>query len=201
MFVSTYNNNGLKDTLMILFKKSESDMQEISRKEDLVEIRNKETQEVVGYNLFNASTYLNGLTNGPVALSEDHINGINDMIHSSGYKKTLELTNKPDFVVGYVKKCEPLEGSDHLNVTKTMVDDNAELQIVCGAGNIAEGQKVVVAKVGAIMPNGLIIWPGELKGVRSEGMICSARELGLPQDTDGIMVLEDDEKIGTAFKF
>ena len=54
-----------------------------------------------------------------------------------------------------------------------------KLQIVCGAKNIAQGQKVVVAKVGAVMPSGMMIKDAELRGVPSKGMICSERELGL----------------------
>ncbi|MFO8069041.1 MAG: DUF4479 domain-containing protein [Alkalibacterium sp.] len=201
MFVSTYNNNGLNDTLMILFEKSESDVQEFSKSEDLVEIKNKETDRVVGYNLFNASTHLKDLTNGPVTLSEENINSLNELIKEADFKKTLETTGRSNFVVGYVKKCEPVEGSDHLSVTQIEIDDEKEVQIVCGASNIAEGQKVVVAKVGTVMPSGLIIWPGELKGVTSEGMVCSARELGLPQEADGIMVLDDGPEPGIEFKF
>ncbi|OJF95757.1 YtpR family tRNA-binding protein [Alkalibacterium sp. 20] len=199
MFVSTYNNNGLKDTLMILFEKSESDVQEASKSGDLVAIKNKETHSIVGYNLFNASTHLKNLNNGPVTLSEGNIEKLNNLIIEADFERTLEAANGPNFVVGYIKKCEPVEGSDHLSVTHTEINDGKEVQIVCGASNIAQGQKVVVAKVGTIMPNGLIIWPGELKGVSSEGMVCSARELGLPQEYDGIMVLDDDMETGTEF--
>lgn len=201
MFVSTYNNNALNDTLMILFEKSESDIQSFKRAEDLVAIINKETNRIVGYNLFNASTYLSDLNNGPVSLSEANITKINEGIKQAGFEKMLEIPTGPKFVVGHVIKCEPVEGSDHLNVTQTEINDGINLQIVCGASNIAVGQKVVVATVGAMMPDGLIIWPGELKGVSSEGMICSARELGLPQETPGIMVLGDDVQTGTAFTF
>lgn len=49
------------------------------------------------------------------------------------------------------------------------------------------------------MPDGMVIWPGELKGIESNGMICSARELGLPQEGKGIMVLSDDAEVGKAF--
>lgn len=200
MFASTYNNNGLNDTLMVLFEKSESDTQEFIKAEDLVAIRNKETKNIVGYNLFHASIYLSGLSNGPVTLSEENIEKINQLIEQAGFEKIIEPKAGPDFVVGHVKECEPVEGSDHLNLTQTEINDGQVLQIVCGAGNIAEGQKVVVAKVGAVMPDGMIIWPGELKGVESRGMICSARELGLPQESAGIMVLDDDHKTGTEFK-
>jgi tRNA-binding protein len=200
MFVSTYNNNGLKDVLMVLLEKSESDVQEFKRVDDLVEITNKETGRVVGYNVFNSSSIINDLTNGPVSLSEEDVAELNKLIEKAGFNVTLELQEGPNFVVGHVQTCKPVEGSDHLNVTQTEINDGKIVQIVCGAGNIAEGQKVVVAKVGAVMPDGMIIWPGELKGVKSEGMVCSARELGLPQESKGIMVLDDDRETGAEFR-
>lgn len=82
----------------------------------------------------------------------------------------LSLSHRsPKFVVGYVKECLPHEDSDHLSVTQTEVDNGEVLQIVCGAANIKKGQRVVVAKPGAVMPSGSIIWPGELRGVASNG--------------------------------
>ncbi|MDU2099239.1 MAG: DUF4479 domain-containing protein, partial [Staphylococcus sp.] len=76
-----------------------------------------------------------------------------------------------------------------------------KLQIVCGAPNVEAGQKVVVAKVGAVMPSGMVIKDAELRGVASSGMICSMRELNLPNapQEKGIMVLSDDYKVGNAF--
>ena len=76
-----------------------------------------------------------------------------------------------------------------------------KLQIVCGAPNVEAGQKVVVAKVGAVMPNGMVIKDAELRGVASSGMICSMKELNLPNapQEKGIMVLSDDYKVGQAF--
>lgn len=82
------------------------------------------------------------------------------------------------------------------------VDVSSEkLQIVCGAPNVEAGQKVVVAKVGAVMPSGMVIKDAELRGVASSGMICSMRELNLPNapQEKGIMVLSDDYKVGNAF--
>ena len=200
MFASIYNNNGLNDTLMVLLEKSESDVQEFTRSADLIQIRNKETDSVAGYNLFNASSVIDGLENGSVTLSDQDVDKLNKLITEAGYERTLEQNDGPAFVVGHVKKCEPVEGSDHLNVTQTEISGGKEVQIVCGADNIAQGQKVVVATVGTVMPDGLVIWPGELKGVKSEGMVCSARELGLPQATPGILVLDDDLETGSEFK-
>ena len=75
------------------------------------------------------------------------------------------------------------------------------LQIVCGAPNVEAGQKVVVAKIGAVMPSGLLIKAGNLRGVDSFGMLCSARELAIPgaPEVKGILVLDTDAEVGSAF--
>ena len=97
-------------------------------------------------------------------------------------------------VVGKVITCEKHPDADKLNVCKVDVGGSTR-QIVCGAANVATGQHVPVALVGAKMPGGLEIRPAKLRGVDSAGMICSASELGLPKLNDGILVL--DESIGT----
>lgn len=95
--------------------------------------------------------------------------------------------------------------SDHpdaskLNVCQVNVGDQQQ-QIVCGAPNVDAGQKVVVALPGAIMPNGMKIVPSQLRGVDSHGMICSAKELNLPNASQekGILVLDDERTVGEAF--
>ncbi|SDJ75108.1 YtpR family tRNA-binding protein [Alkalibacterium thalassium] len=199
MQITTYNNNGLNDVLMIQFKKMEATKQVTERNGDIVLIKSKADGEATGINLFKASDYLEGLTEGPLELDKKAVDKLNSLIEEAGFSVKLETDYSPKFVIGYVTSCEPVEGSDHLNLTQTEVDNGEILQIVCGAANIAQGQKVVVARTGAVMPDGMIIWPGELKGVESNGMICSARELGLPQEGKGIMVLPDDAEVGKAF--
>ena len=100
-----------------------------------------------------------------------------------------------------MKTCVPHEDSDHLSVTEIEVDNGEVLQIVCGAANIRKGLKVVVAKPGAMMPDGLLIWPGELRGVESFGMVCSAKELNLANAPmkRGILELPQDAVVGSAF--
>lgn len=199
MYISSYNNKGLNDVLMIILEKGDPIKQKSERTDDVVAITHKETGKLVGINIFNASKYLSDLSNGPIVLTESNRSILNDLIKDADIDFKLEENASPKFVVGLVQSCEPVEGSDHLNVTQTEVDNGNVLQIVCGASNIAQGQKVVVAKVGAVMPDGLIIWPGQLKGVDSFGMICSARELGLIQESDGIMVLEENAEVGSPF--
>lgn len=106
----------------------------------------------------------------------------------------VETYRMPEkIVVGKVAACEKHPDADKLNVCQ--VDLGGETrQIVCGAPNVAAGQYVPVAVVGATMPGGLEIKPVKLRGVDSAGMICSSTELGLPKTNDGIMVL--DESIG-----
>lgn len=109
-------------------------------------------------------------------------------------------------VVGYVETCEPHPDSDHMHVTSVNVGEHnvdedgrpQPLQIVCGAPNITAGIKVLVAMVGATLPGDFKIKKAKLRGVSSVGMICSARELGIGQEHDGIMVLPDDTPLGMA---
>ncbi|CZE49054.1 phenylalanine--tRNA ligase subunit beta [Campylobacter geochelonis] len=96
-------------------------------------------------------------------------------------------------VIGYVKSKRKHEDSDKLSVCEVDVA-NEVLQIVCGAKNVEAGQYVAVSLVGAKLPNGLVIKPAKLRGVQSNGMICSSTELGLAKINEGIMVL--DSSIG-----
>lgn len=104
-------------------------------------------------------------------------------------------------VVGYVKTREKHPDADKLSVVTVDAGTGEDLQIVCGAPNIAAGQKVPVALVGAKLP-GIAIKRAKLRGVESQGMICSARELGindklLPKELqEGILVLPADTEIG-----
>jgi phenylalanyl-tRNA synthetase beta chain len=94
-------------------------------------------------------------------------------------------------VVGHVLECADHPDSDHLHVCSVDVGAGEPLQIVCGAPNVAKGQKVPVATIGTTMPDGMQIKKGKLRGVLSCGMICSERELGLSEDHAGIMVLPE----------
>jgi phenylalanyl-tRNA synthetase beta chain len=101
-------------------------------------------------------------------------------------------------VLGKVVVCEPHPDADKLTVCQ--VDVGLEtLNIVCGAPNVAEGQIVAVAPIGTVLPGGLKIKKGKIRGVVSEGMICAEDELGLGEDHRGIMVLDSSLKPGTGF--
>jgi len=100
-----------------------------------------------------------------------------------------------DVVVGHVVECGKHPEADKLSVCRVDVGTEA-LDIVCGAPNVAKGQKVAVAPVGATLPNGTTIKKAKLRGAPSNGMICSEVELGLSEDHSGIMVLDDALKPG-----
>ncbi|MFM9413727.1 phenylalanine--tRNA ligase subunit beta [Peptococcus simiae] len=105
-------------------------------------------------------------------------------------------------VVAEVLTCEPLADSDHLNLCQVSTGSGDPLQVVCGAPNVAAGQKVCFAQVGAVLPGNFEIKKAELRGVTSNGMICSMQELGVddalvaPADKDGIRVLPADAPLG-----
>ena len=98
-------------------------------------------------------------------------------------------------VVGHVKSVAPHPNADKLRVTKVDAGTGELLEIVCGAPNVAEGQKVPTALVGAKLP-GLEIKKAKLRGVESSGMLCSARELGLSDEHSGLLVLDANAPIG-----
>ncbi len=102
-------------------------------------------------------------------------------------------------VVGHVVSCHRHPEADKLSVCKVDVGQDAPLDIVCGAPNVAQGQKVPVALVGTTMPGGMLIKKAKLRGQPSFGMICSERELGLSDDHAGIMVLPNDATVGQLF--
>lgn len=104
-------------------------------------------------------------------------------------------------VVGEVKECIPHPNADKLKLTKVNIGTDAELPIVCGAPNVAAGQKVLVATVGTTLfteEGEFKIKKAKIRGEVSEGMICSEKELGLGDDSDGIMVLDAKAEPGVA---
>lgn len=107
-----------------------------------------------------------------------------------------------NMTIGYVKECIPHPDSDHLHVCQVEVRPDEVTQIVCGAPNVAAGQKVIVANVGCDLGDGFVIKQSKIRGQESNGMICSIAELGIDQrllsakDKDGIHVLDDNAPIG-----
>ena len=98
-------------------------------------------------------------------------------------------------VVAHVKSVAPHPNADKLRVTEVDAGTGETLTIVCGAPNVAAGQKVPCATIGATLP-GLEIRKAKLRGVESNGMLCSGRELGLSSDHSGLLVLDADAPVG-----
>ena len=102
-------------------------------------------------------------------------------------------------VVGEVLTCEPHPNSDHLHITKVNIGEAEPLPIVCGAPNVAAGQKVIVATIGTVLYEGdesFTIKKGKLRGEDSFGMICAEDEIGVGTDHAGIIVLPQDTPVG-----
>lgn len=195
-----YNKEGIGDTLLITLKQIPSEDRQVERKGNIARVYSAVTNETVAINVFEASTYVDVQENGIVTITEHIVNTVNELLAKEGFEDTLVLDLSPKFVIGYVIEKEKHPNADKLNICKVDVGTDT-LQIVCGAPNVEQGQKVVVAKVGAVMPSGLVIKDANLRGVDSFGMICSARELDLPDapQEKGILVLEADAEVGKAF--
>ena len=107
-------------------------------------------------------------------------------------------------VVGEVVTCVEHPNSDHLHITTTRIAPNEEpIQIVCGAPNVAAGQKVIVATIGTVLYSGdehFTIKRGKIRGEESLGMICAEDEIGVGTSHDGIMVLPEDTPVGLPAK-
>ena len=117
------------------------------------------------------------------------------------YEEAGKLINATNLIIGEVLECTEHPDSDHLHVCK--VDIGKEiLNIVCGAPNVRKGLKVVVSQVGAELPGHKVIKKGTIRGIDSEGMLCSMEELGLEskfltaKDKDGIHELSADAPVG-----
>ena len=191
----TYNNAYVGDVLLVSLRSPKTPS--YTHHDGVTVI--KENDEIIGLNIFNAS--------GKFELEEDvvnitpteaHLEKINEILTGAGEEK-IEADLSPKFVVGYVSEKSQHPDADKLNVCQVDVGDD-NLKIVCGAPNVDAGQKVVVAKVGAWMPDGMYIKPYKLRSFESNGMICSKKELNLEDDgIDGIYVLSDDYEVGQSF--
>lgn len=118
-----------------------------------------------------------------------------------GYEKFESIRGGlKGLVVGEVKTCEPHPDSDHLHITTVDLGDGRLTPIVCGAPNVAAGQKVIVATLGTVLYDGdkeFVIKKSKIRGQESEGMICAEDEIGIGHDHAGIIVLPEDVKVGT----
>lgn len=195
-----YNKQGIGDVLLVQLQTETPEKIKTEDNGDVTLIKDG-SGKIAGFNLFNASQYISLPETGTIDVSEQLVTELQNVLEKNSIDFLLEVDLTPKFVVGFVDSMEKHPNADKLNVCQVNVGTE-QLQIVCGAPNVAAGQKVVVAKVGAVMPSGLLIKDAELRGVASSGMICSAKELALPDapEEKGILVLNDDEEIGTPFE-
>ena len=103
-------------------------------------------------------------------------------------------------VVGQVVSCEKHPNADKLSLCQVNIGQSDNLQIICGAPNVKQALKVVVATVGSKLPNGLKIKKAKLRGVESCGMLCSEAELGISDSHEGIMELSSDATLGESVR-
>ncbi|AEI67083.1 phenylalanine--tRNA ligase subunit beta [Corallococcus macrosporus] len=99
-------------------------------------------------------------------------------------------------VVAQIKESVQHPNADKLSVTQVDIGGTALLQVVCGAKNFKVGDKVPLATVGAKLPNGMDIKQAALRGVDSFGMLCSSKELGLSEESSGLLILPADTRVG-----
>jgi phenylalanyl-tRNA synthetase beta chain len=121
-------------------------------------------------------------------------------LHTVEVEKIEDQAQKFDqVVVGRILEVKKHPNADRLQLATVEVGGRSKLNIVCGASNIAPGQKVPVSMVGAVLPNGLEIKEAEVRGERSQGMLCAPDELGLGDDHSGILILDEKAKVGALF--
>jgi len=123
-------------------------------------------------------------------------------LHLTEIEEMFQLANATNMKIGYVHECVNHPDSDHLHVCQVEIEPGNIQQIVCGAPNVRTGVKVIVATPGAVLPGDFVIKPSKIRGVESNGMLCSFQELGIEEKyideefKNGIYLLDDDAPIG-----
>lgn len=196
-FAIFYNYHTIGDVLLII-SDLETKPNRVVKNGDVTSLYLDD--KLIGINIFNISNVLKIKSNGLIVLPlKEMIDVINNILINANVE-TLDYKKESGFKVGKVLTCEEHPDSDHMHVLT--VDIGSEvLDIVCGAPNVKEGQKVVVATLGTTMFDGKKIVPSSLRGIKSNGMLCSPRELHLEgaPNVRGILVLDDDAIIGEDF--
>lgn len=188
-----YHAFKVKSDLLIRIVNKETT--KFDKKDNVVALYNNDN--LIGYNIldYNDLDLKDGLQESNDALTKS----INSLLVKHNFE-LLETDTNDYFVVGKIIECEKHPKSNKLSLCK--VDINTEvLDIVCGGVNAKKDLKVVVAKVGAVLKSGLWIQPGLVMNETSNGMLCSARELGLEQTYPGILELDDTYNVGSRFEF
>ena len=199
--IVTYNKEQVGDVLMITLKNSGDAKLAVDRKGKVARVYREDKQETVAWNIFEASTFFALEGRGQIFLSDEQVARLNQELQAEGFAEVLVNDKEPKFVVGQIVGMVAHPDSDHLNICQVFVGPDKTVQIVAGAPNAREGLKTIVALPGAMMPDGSLIFPGALRGEKSFGMMCSPRELHLPNAPQkrGIIELQDTEEVGTPF--
>lgn len=145
-----------------------------------------------------SESWLREFVNPPVDAAQ-----IGHLLTMAGLELDSMEPAAPEFKGVFTGKIDAIEqhpDADKLRVCQVNVGADDLLQIVCGAANAAQGLSVAVATVGAVLPGDFKIKKAKLRGAKSEGMLCSASELGLAEASDGIMELPADTEIGQDFR-
>ena len=199
--IVTYNKEQVGDVLMITLKNSGDAKLAVERKGKVARVYREDKQETVAWNIFEASTFFDLEGKGQIFLSDEQVAHLNQELQAEGFAEVLVNDKEPKFVVGQIVEMVAHPDSDHLNICQVAVASDKTVQIVAGAPNARVGLKTIVALPGAMMPKGNLIFPGELRGEKSFGMMCSPRELHLPNAPQkrGVLELSEDQVVGTPF--
>ncbi|QUG42404.1 DUF4479 domain-containing protein [Psychrobacillus sp. INOP01] len=195
-----YNKPGVGDVLLIQLTPEKTQNVITETNGDVTQVKDAQTNKVLAINIFEFSKYKELEVQGNVPLTAEIVESVQQILVNNDVSFTLEVDLSPKFVVGHVDSLEQHPNADKLKVCQVNVGEST-LQIVCGAPNVEAGQKVVVAKVGAVMPSGMVIKDAELRGVASSGMLCSARELAIPNapEVKGILIIDEQKEVGSEF--
>ncbi|WP_426807311.1 YtpR family tRNA-binding protein [Streptococcus anginosus] len=199
--IFTYNKEHVGDVLMVIVADGQGVKLAAERKGNVARIYRLDNGETVAWNIFQVSNLFNITERGQVFLTDEEISILNQELSQAGFEPELVNDPSPKFVVGEIVKMVAHPDSDHLNICQVKVAADKVVQIIAGAPNAKVGLKTIVALPGAMMPKGNLIFPGELRGEKSFGMMCSPRELQLPNAPQkrGIIELASSEVVGTAF--
>ncbi|HEO7037204.1 TPA: YtpR family tRNA-binding protein [Streptococcus agalactiae] len=199
--IFTYNREHVGDTLMVIVKDSQGTKLDVDRRGQVARVYLQDSKETVAWNIFEVSSLIAIEGVGQVTLSDQVIKILNAELLKEGFEDSLVNNIEPTFVVAQIKEMIDHPDSDHLHICQVEINDGKTVQIVCGAPNASVGLKTVAALPGAMMPNGSLIFPGKLRGEDSFGMLCSARELALPNapQVRGIIELSDQVIVGESF--
>ncbi|XCY69970.1 YtpR family tRNA-binding protein [Streptococcus iniae] len=199
--IFAYNKEQVGDVLMVILQETKDVKRHVERRGKVARVVSEENGDTLAWNIFEASTLLDITENGQVFLTQSDIDCLNQELQKEGFDATLEASETPVFCVGQILEMVAHPDSDHLNICQVQIADHKQVQIVAGAPNATVGLKTIVALPSAMMPSGSLIFPGKLRGEDSFGMMCSPRELDLPNAPQkrGIIELDASAVVGESF--